>query len=468
MKKSRLILNLLLVPSIISLSSCGSVSSPFVEPLISTYKVKFYGKEYDKNDVDNVNNTLIYESTVYEHETAVLPDTIAKPTKESTTYKVYNFSGWVDSNGNTIGASDVTDNISLYPNFIEEDRYYTVNYYDNDHETLLYTESVKAGNNSSFKGSVAPSKSSDTLYSYEFNGNWEIDSIYQSSLNNILYDINCYPLFTQSTRKYLVRFFSGEGSQIILDQQSFEAGTYISYPSYNSVPTKESEEYNEDYDRVYTFDYWETYENGRYSQFNITQTRLTSDLDLYAHFSYTTKLNDKALTRNYILNHTNSNYDNIEEGYKFAIFGNSYLIGYSETEKNFMLYSEKAGSFNVLIKNDDGYTYVTTTNTKLELKFEYGNIGAYSGKFTYTLNLKNSGSSTTTPLDIEATFNFSLLSSNILSVSAVSPSTLGDTNYNTYSDSIESELSLTAYNISTLMSSFLSSITDLSGNTSLF
>lgn len=469
MKKSKLLItNLCLISSLFAISSCGTTSSPFVEPLVASYKVKFYGKEYDKNDVDDVNNILLYESTVYEHEAAILPDSIDKPTKDSTTYKTFNFSGWVDKDGNTIGASDVTSNISLYPNFLESDRYYTVNYYDSDRTTLLYSDSVKAGDSSSFKGSIAPTKESDSLYSYKFSGNWEIDSTTQSSLDNILSDINCYPIFTQTTRTYLVRFFAYEGSQTILAQVDTEAGTYASYPSNRLTPTKESEKYNDDYDLVYTFDYWETYSNGRYTQFNITQTRITSDLDLYAHFSYERKLSDKALTRNYILNHSNSNYDNIEEGYKFAIFGDSYLIGYSSSENNFMLYNEKVGSFNVLVENNDGYTYVTTTNCKLSLKFEYGNISSYSGTFIYTLNLSNSGSTTTTPLDIVTTFNLSLLSSNILDVTAVSPATLGDTNYTKYASYINSELKMTAYNISTQMSTFLKNITDLSGNSSLF
>lgn len=82
---------------------------------------------------------------------------------------------------------------------------YTVNYYNGS--TLLYSEKVKSGNNSSYTG-ITPIKVEDAQYTYSFVG-WSKDddnTVDSDALTNVVADRNVYACFTSTLRKYTVTF----------------------------------------------------------------------------------------------------------------------------------------------------------------------------------------------------------------------------------------------------------------------
>lgn len=75
------------------------------------------------------------------------------PTKESTAQYNYTFAGWAtEANGglNENALKSVTEDRTVYANFISAVRYYTITYYDGDGTTVLKTESVAYGETPSY------------------------------------------------------------------------------------------------------------------------------------------------------------------------------------------------------------------------------------------------------------------------------------------------------------------------------
>lgn len=106
------------------------------------------------------------------------------PTKESTAQYNYTFSGgWATEPGGGINADalkNVTEDRTVYANFISAVRYYTVSFYDG--ETLVHTESVPYGGSSTY------------VYNKEntaFMG-WNPEPV------NITGDLNCYGSWMES------------------------------------------------------------------------------------------------------------------------------------------------------------------------------------------------------------------------------------------------------------------------------
>lgn len=84
------------------------------------------------------------------------------PTKESTAQYNYTFGGWATTPGGGIDANAlkaVTEDRTVYANFISVLRYYTITYYDGDGVTVLKTETLAYGEMPSY----APTKSGVTF-----------------------------------------------------------------------------------------------------------------------------------------------------------------------------------------------------------------------------------------------------------------------------------------------------------------
>ena len=85
------------------------------------------------------------------------------PTKESTAQYNYTYSGWSATSG---GAADstvlqsITEDKTVYAAFAASTRYYTVNYYDDDNTTLLYSAQFEYGADASL---YVPEKDGYTL-----------------------------------------------------------------------------------------------------------------------------------------------------------------------------------------------------------------------------------------------------------------------------------------------------------------
>lgn len=84
------------------------------------------------------------------------------PAKESTAQYNYTFGGWATTPGGGIDANalkSVTEDRTVYANFISVLRYYTITYYDGDGVTVLKTETLAYGEMPSY----APTKSGVTF-----------------------------------------------------------------------------------------------------------------------------------------------------------------------------------------------------------------------------------------------------------------------------------------------------------------
>lgn len=117
---------------------------------------------------------------------------------------------------------------------------YTVNYYNGS--TLLYSEDVPAGNNSSYVGST-PTKTQDAQYSYTFSG-WsdgaDDNTVDSNALNNITEDKNVYACFTSALRTYTVTFIraAADGGGTLQTLNNIAYGTVLTNSSYTgSTPT---------------------------------------------------------------------------------------------------------------------------------------------------------------------------------------------------------------------------------------
>lgn len=75
------------------------------------------------------------------------------PTRESTAQYNYTFAGWAtEANGglDSNALKEVTENRTVYANYISAVRYYTITYYDSDGTTVLKTESLAYGSTPSY------------------------------------------------------------------------------------------------------------------------------------------------------------------------------------------------------------------------------------------------------------------------------------------------------------------------------
>lgn len=157
---------------------------------------------------------------------------------------------------------------------------YTVNYYSQDGNTLLYTEVVEEGDNAHGL-STNPTKQSDSQFDYSFCG-WS-DTINSTSatsdvLNSITADTSVYAAFTENVRYYTVYFYNGAE---LLDSVSVAYGNDASYS--NAPPIKtETNQY------TYSFLGWNGNSGASTSDSNALKN-ITSDRNVYAIFSETEK-----------------------------------------------------------------------------------------------------------------------------------------------------------------------------------
>ena len=110
----------------------------------------------------------------------------------------------------------------------------TINYYNGT--TLLYSETVNPGSNSSYSGST-PTKVSDVQYTYTFSG-WSKDTndntVDNDALTNITADRNVYACFTSTLRTYTVYWVNSNGTVLETDT----GVPYGAIPQYNGkTPT---------------------------------------------------------------------------------------------------------------------------------------------------------------------------------------------------------------------------------------
>ena len=114
---------------------------------------------------------------------------IETPTKESTNTQNFDYSGWSAESGGNADASileNITEDKVVYASFIASVRYYTVNFYDDDNVTLLYTTQVTYG--ADVRNAFTPEKDGYRL------AEW------LPSVANITEDTNTYAVWVESLR----------------------------------------------------------------------------------------------------------------------------------------------------------------------------------------------------------------------------------------------------------------------------
>ncbi|MFA7075621.1 MAG: InlB B-repeat-containing protein, partial [Candidatus Izemoplasmatales bacterium] len=218
-----------------SITSDTTVTASF-EAVYNYFIVEFY----------DGNNQLISLQHVTPGESAVEP--LVLPTKTKTNSYVYIFNSWDKS------FEDVDSDLEINSIFIEVDRYYTVNFY-NAINAIISSQTVEYGYDA-LEPDI-PSKDMTAQYEYSFD-HWS------ESFVGVSRDLDIYPLFTESIRKFEVNFIDGDG--LIIETQMIEYGRSALAPSFASKTHTD--------DIYYIFNGW-----------NKTFSSVTTDLDVSAVFT---------------------------------------------------------------------------------------------------------------------------------------------------------------------------------------
>lgn len=136
----------------------------------------------------NGDNSILETQNVLEGTDAAIP---ATPTKTSTAQYTYTFYNWDQT------YSNVTEDMDIYPVFIQTINYYTVNFYDGD-SSILTTLSVPFGS-AATEPATAPTKADSGTEKYTF-------TTWDKPFTNIVGDLEIYPLFSVSFNSELLYF----------------------------------------------------------------------------------------------------------------------------------------------------------------------------------------------------------------------------------------------------------------------
>jgi hypothetical protein len=189
------------------------------EALFQYYTVNFY----------NGDGTIISTQEVVPGQDAIQP--IDSPTKDKTLDKVYLFVKWDKL------FIEVDSNLEIYPIFNELDRYYTVNFY-NEEDILISSQTIEYGEDAIEP--QKPSKEETVQYTYSF-VSWT------QAFNHVTKNLDIYPVYEQTLRQYTVSFIDGDGQ--VIDSQVVDYGRSAIAPSQASK-THTDEIY-------YIFDGWD-------------------------------------------------------------------------------------------------------------------------------------------------------------------------------------------------------------------
>ncbi len=222
---------------------------PFAD-LFKTFWKNVYGAFDRFNDV--VTNNAPVE-TVYTDKsrnysgTEFLPVPSKAPNKQFT----YEFVGWdkncVDSRGNTI----------VRAIYLQRVKTVTVNFYNEDRDTLLRTYNVEVGAGA-VPDDLEPTKKETKEFAYEFVG-WDKDTM------SFYEDTNVYAVFKAVPKKYSYKFLDDDGKTIISEGYAI-FGTPISAPVMSAKHVEN--------DKVNEFIGWKNYEDGMTLSKNVEFTAM--------------------------------------------------------------------------------------------------------------------------------------------------------------------------------------------------
>ena len=147
----------------------------------------------------------------------------------------------------TLTGNDLAEMRERYPNIKIQYNHYTaqVSFYDDTGSTLLKTVTVSDGGDAAY-GSSNPTKASTAQYSYSFTG-WSLTaggSANSNALKAVTENRDVYAAFSNTVRKYTVRFYNG--TALVQTVSDVPYGSGASYTG--DTPTKNDVEKPEDYE----------------------------------------------------------------------------------------------------------------------------------------------------------------------------------------------------------------------------
>ncbi len=333
----------------LAITSCGNVSSPFSNDIIPNYDVRFL------DDSGNV----IYQTVVEEHDNVSFNGTL--PSKESTAYYDYSFAGWKDVANASEEISDLKNilkDTDFSPVFSENDRYYTVKFYNEDKSQLLQEVTVKAGEEAYYTGPT-PTKPSTSTEEFYFIG-------WSSPVVGVLGNLEVTPIFGSTPIEYIVNFYEDQSlTGEPLWSEVVSAGSYATYGG--KTPQKaDYRDPNGEYKIVYTFEGWNQ---------DISTTVIDSNRNFYAIWSERRVQSD----RDTIADHIEGNGTEEEDGYTLVnLNNNDFYLGYSRSRRDFKIL-RRYTSF----ENNNGI--IRRFESHFDLTFEEGNIDGKIGTYTVSI-----------------------------------------------------------------------------------
>lgn len=182
----------------------------------------------------NYDGTLLEEDKEVEYGMMPSYDG-ADPVKTEDAQYSYTFIGW----DKTVSA--VTCDVTYTAQFANSDaKMYTVTWYDEDGETVLYTKEVAYGEIPVYGGET-PEKEGNAQYSYTFSG-------WSPAESEVTGNAAYIAQYSESVNRYTVTWYDEDGITV-LASESFAYGTIPEYTG--ETPTKENFE-----NYIYTFDGW--------------------------------------------------------------------------------------------------------------------------------------------------------------------------------------------------------------------
>ena len=203
--------------------------------------------------------TAKYSSVAYDGD---------EPVKPSTDLYAFYFTGWIYSDGSKAELDSVENDVNLYPEFKSVDLV-TLEFYDTDRQTLIYSVKLEKGSAASFVGTL-PTKSDDyAQYTFDC---WVDENGEAYNLSDSSASAKLYPAFTTVPYIYIT-FHDADGAVLYVDK--LLPGKKASYGG--ELPTKES-----DNEADYVFTHWVDEYGVRYDL-----DRPTESMDLYPSFAVT-------------------------------------------------------------------------------------------------------------------------------------------------------------------------------------
>ncbi|QWB99410.1 InlB B-repeat-containing protein [Mycoplasmatota bacterium] len=202
----------------------SSVTEDIVVTAIFQAEFEYYTVNFYNGD-----GSIMSSQQVVPGQDAIEPSD--SPIKAKTMDSIYLFTQWDKL------FKEVDSNLDIYPIFNEVDRYYTVNFY-NENDVLISSQTIEYGEDAIEP--QKPSKEQTEQYTYTF-------SAWTESYHYVNKNLDIYPVYDQTLRQYTVTFIDGN-DQVIETQ-------VVDYGRSAIAPSQATKTHTDDI--YYIFDGWD-------------------------------------------------------------------------------------------------------------------------------------------------------------------------------------------------------------------